>query len=260
MLNTTSSSQVFTGNEVFAANNVFVADEVGGIEDSNESIGKCGKLLKLRKTSKGQKLSKSQKLAKSKKPSKSRNSPNFDTKNSEPSFLTPKARATFNHLRLTFTKALILWHFDLKCYIWIKTDASGNAIGGVLSQLASGTRPDRVITKTDVGQWHPIAFFSRKMIPAETRYKTYDSEVLAIVKAFKTWRHYLKGCKHRVLVLTDYNNIRCFMDIKKSELQTSLLGPRALSILFSNQLSPGHGKCSCRCFVKVFPEKPRWEN
>ena len=52
------------------------------------------------------------------------------------------------------------------------------------------------------------------MIPAKTRYKTHDSELLAIVEAFKTWRHYLEGCKHEVLVLTDHNNLRRFMDTK----------------------------------------------
>ena len=52
------------------------------------------------------------------------------------------------------------------------------------------------------------------MIPAETRYKTHDAELLAIVKAFKTWRHYLESCKHKVLVLTDHNNLRQFMDTK----------------------------------------------
>ena len=45
------------------------------------------------------------------------------------------------------------------------------------------------------------------MIPAETQYKTYDGELLAIVEAFKTWRHYLEGYKHKVLVLTDHNNL-----------------------------------------------------
>ena len=34
------------------------------------------------------------------------------------------------------------------------------------------------------------------MIPAETRYGTHDGKLLAIVKAFKTWRHYLKGYQH----------------------------------------------------------------
>ncbi len=52
------------------------------------------------------------------------------------------------------------------------------------------------------------------MIPAETRYETHDQELLAIVEAFKTWRHYLEGCQFEVLVLTDHNNLRRFMDTK----------------------------------------------
>ena len=52
------------------------------------------------------------------------------------------------------------------------------------------------------------------MIPAETKYETYNSELLAIIEAFKTWWHYLKGCKHEVLVLTNHNNLRQFMDMK----------------------------------------------
>ena len=52
------------------------------------------------------------------------------------------------------------------------------------------------------------------MIPAETRYETHDGELLAIVEAFKTWSHYLEGCKHEVLVLTDHNNLQRFIDTK----------------------------------------------
>ena len=52
------------------------------------------------------------------------------------------------------------------------------------------------------------------MIPVETRYETYDGELLAIVEAFKIWHHYLKGCKHEVLVLTDQNNLRRFINTK----------------------------------------------
>ena len=48
----------------------------------------------------------------------------------------------------------------------------------------------------------------------EIRYKTYNSKFLAIVKVFKTWQHYLEGCKHKVLIFTDYNNFCHFMDIK----------------------------------------------
>ena len=84
----------------------------------------------------------------------------------------------------------------------------------MLSQLAFGTSPDGIVTKTDLGQWHPVAFFLRKMIPTKTRYETYDNELLAIVEAFKTWRHYLEGCKHENFVLTDYINFRYFLDTK----------------------------------------------
>ena len=52
------------------------------------------------------------------------------------------------------------------------------------------------------------------MITAKTQYETHNSELLAIVEAFKTWRHYLKDCKHKVLVLTDHNNLCCFINTK----------------------------------------------
>ena len=52
------------------------------------------------------------------------------------------------------------------------------------------------------------------MIPVETRYKTHDSELLAIVKTFKTWKHYLEGFQHEVLVLIKHNNLRQLMDMK----------------------------------------------
>ncbi len=50
-------------------------------------------------------------------------------------FLTPESRLAFTRLRLAFTKAPIPHHFDLERYIRIETDASGYAIGDVLSQL-----------------------------------------------------------------------------------------------------------------------------
>ena len=105
----------------------------------------------------------------------------------EPNFLTPNAKKAFNHLRLAFIKAPILWHFDLESHICIEIDASSYAIGEVLSQLNfdSDASPND-LNKSDFGQWHPVAYFSGKMIPAETRYKTHNAELLAIVEAFKT--------------------------------------------------------------------------
>ena len=146
--------------------------------------------------------------------SKNENSTNSDTTKDGPKFLTPNARTAFNCLRLAFIEAPIFQYFDPECHIWIKTDASDYAIGGVLSQLTSGTNPDGVVTKANLGQWHPVAFFLRKMIPAETQYETHNGKLLAIVKAFKIWCHYLEKCKHKVLVLTNHNNLCYFMDNK----------------------------------------------
>ena len=53
----------------------------------------------------------------------------------EPSFLTSDVRQAFTQSRQVFTEAPILQHFDPERYIQIKTDASGYAIGGVLSQM-----------------------------------------------------------------------------------------------------------------------------
>ena len=103
--------------------------------------------------SKSEKTSKSQNSAKSgKKLSKSGNSTNSDATEDGPKFLTLDARTAFNCLRLTFTEAPILWHFDPECHIQIETDALGYAIGGVLSQLISETSPDEIVIKTDLGQ------------------------------------------------------------------------------------------------------------
>ena len=52
------------------------------------------------------------------------------------------------------------------------------------------------------------------MILVETRYEIHNDKLLAIIEAFKTCYHYLEGCKHEILVLTDYNKFHQFMNIK----------------------------------------------
>ena len=110
MLKTTAPPENLTLEEV--------GDEAGGdsVDGGGVEIAKKSGKSKSQETSKSQKSAKSRKLSKSgkskgeklKKLSKSGNSSNFNTKNSGPSFLTPKARSAFNRLRLAFTKAPIL--------------------------------------------------------------------------------------------------------------------------------------------------------
>jgi len=49
----------------------------------------------------------------------------------------------------------------------------------------------------------PVAFESRKLTPAETRYTTTEQELLAVVHAMRTWRCYLEGCT-QCTVVTDH--------------------------------------------------------
>ena len=133
--------------------------EVDDIEVEVDEVGK-----KDRKTFESKNLSKSKKTVVS-------------------DFLTPGVKLAFTKLRQTFLKALILYHFDLERHIRIETDALGYAIGGVLSQLILD----------DLGRSHPVAFFFCKMVPAKTRYKIYNGELLSIIETFKTWKNYLEG-------------------------------------------------------------------
>ncbi len=100
------------------------------------------------KSRKGQK---GQKTAKSKKWIRAEKAEAFRAKNlsQSRSFLTSEARKAFTELRQVFIEAPILNHFDLKRHIRIEMNASGYAIGGILSQL----------TSDDSGRWHPVAFF-----------------------------------------------------------------------------------------------------
>ena len=110
---------------------------------------------------------------------------------------------------MAFITALCLIHFDPSKPIRVETDASDFAIAGILLQ------PSDEWFKDPAGAvWHPVAFFSRKMDPAEENYETHDKELLAIVKSFEHWRHYLEGSKYPVAVITDHDNLKYFMTTK----------------------------------------------
>lgn len=90
-------------------------------------------------------LSNMKKLAKSKKPNLAKfkkldvvKAKNFDFTKTNPSktdFFISKIKEVFIHLEKAFTKATIFHYFESKCYIFIEPDASGIAIGRILSQI-----------------------------------------------------------------------------------------------------------------------------
>lgn len=128
-------------------------------------------------------------------------------KKAGPFHFPDEAAEAFRTLCTAFTQAPVLVHYDPSAATKVETDASNFACSGILSQLQA--------TGKENPAWHPVAFWSRKFIPAEQNYETYDQEMLAIVGAFKHWRRYLEGAAHAVRVLTDHNNLKGFMKLKQ---------------------------------------------
>lgn len=93
---------------------------------------------------------------------------------------TPEAQEAFKTCKQHLSKATSLAHPSLDAQLSLSVDASDVAVGAVLHQLVGD-------------QLQPLAFYSRKLEPAEQRYSTYDRELLAIYKGIKHFRHYLEG-------------------------------------------------------------------
>ena len=107
----------------------------------------------------------------------------------------PEQEQAFQALKQAVVQGPVLVLPDPKLPFIVHTDASGFATGAVLSQ-DHGKGPQ------------PIAFLSKKMLDAETRYPVHEQELLAIINALGEWRHYLMGAKFKVH--TDHKSLQHF--------------------------------------------------
>lgn len=76
--------------------------------------------------------------------------------------------------------ATLLHHPRVDVRTSITVDASQTAIGAQLEQKQGR-------------QWVPIAFFSRKLRPAEKKYSSFDRELLAAYSAVRHFRYFVEG-------------------------------------------------------------------
>jgi hypothetical protein len=109
----------------------------------------------------------------------------------------------FTHLKKLLINAPVLAFFDPKRETRIQPDSLGYSIGGELSQLANDNK------------WRPVAFYSKKCLPAEVNYPIYDKELLAIVRCLQEWHSMLRSVKS-FTILSDHKNLEYFM--KKQQL------------------------------------------
>jgi len=88
----------------------------------------------------------------------------------------------------------ILTILDLEKPFEVETDALEFALGGRLGQ------------RDEEGRLHPVAFYSQKLNGPELNHQIHDKELMAIIEAFREWKHYFTGTKHAVKVYTDHKN------------------------------------------------------
>jgi hypothetical protein len=108
-------------------------------------------------------------------------------------------QTSFDLLKLKLTNTPLLQYPDFSKPFILTTDASGYAIGAILSQ---GT----------LGQDQPIAYASRTLNQAELNYATAEKEFLAIVWACKHFRPYLLGRKFTIV--TDHKGLTWIFNVK----------------------------------------------
>jgi cleavage and polyadenylation specificity factor subunit 1 len=102
---------------------------------------------------------------------------------------TVEAETAFELIKERLAQAVILKYPKVNARLSLAVDASDVAVGAVLQQEVDGTQ-------------EPLAFFSKKMQPAEQRYSTFGRELLAIYQAIKHFRYMLEG--RELTIFTDH--------------------------------------------------------
>ena len=74
------------------------------------------------------------------------------------------------------------------------TDASGYAVGAVLQKHIDD-------------EWRPTAYLSRKLHPPETRYSTFDRQLLAVYLAIRPFQYFVQG--REFFVQSDQKPLSC---------------------------------------------------
>ena len=93
---------------------------------------------------------------------------------------TPAMQSSFQLTKSALSNATMLVHPDPSAPTAITTDASDSGIGAVLEQFTAGS-------------WKPLAFFSRALSTAESKYSAFDRELLAAHAAIRHFRYFVEG-------------------------------------------------------------------
>ena len=147
---------------------------------------------------------------------------------------TDDSQRAFDTLKQVMISAPVLIPPDFTIPFCLETDASGVAVGAVLSQNA-----------------HPIAYFSKTLCPRLQRSSTYVRELHAITSAVRKWRRYLLG--HPFTIITDHQSLKDLMNqvIQTPEQQQYLV--KLLGYSYTIQYRPSSGNAAADALSRVTP-------
>ncbi|KRY16110.1 Retrovirus-related Pol polyprotein from transposon 17.6 [Trichinella patagoniensis] len=119
---------------------------------------------------------------------------------------TDQCEKAFAFLKTQLTKQPVLAHPNFKIPFVVDTDAIGDGLGAVLSQIIAG-------------QERVVAFASRTLSKTERKYCATRREMLALVWALKQFRCFLYG--RRFTVRTDHGSLMWLRNFKEPEGQVA---------------------------------------
>lgn len=139
----------------------------------------------------------------------------------------PDQEAAFTHIKILLTGPPILSYPDREQVAILTTDASGEALGAILSQSPDGSDNEETV----------IAYESRVLRGPELSYAAVHQEALAIVWAVHKFRHFLAG--RRFVLRTDNSALTYILSNSKPSPKLQRWAAALLEYNFIIQHHPG---------------------
>lgn len=116
-----------------------------------------------------------------------------------------KAEQAFLECKDCLQQAVTLSHPLANSTLALFADASDTSVGAALNQCVEG-------------KWKPLGYFSKRLSDSQTKYSTYDRELLAVYLALQHFRNMVEG--RELIIYTDHKPLTFAFSRKISEKET----------------------------------------
>lgn len=144
-----------------------------------------------------------------------------NSKGAKPFPWTPELHEAFNACKQSLSTATLLQHPVNNAPLALFTDASSVHIGSCLQQQING-------------DWHPLAFFSKKLTTRQSEWPAYYRELLAVYESVQHFRHLLEV--QHVTIFTDHKPLLYAFAQRREKLPPSQLNQLSFISQFSTDI------------------------